>query len=78
MSIFSMDRGHEIEEIDGNWVYVDNGAICENDRPCKKCGLPPTPEGYDACLGKLENVQYACCGHGVTEKHIVYKAGESL
>lgn len=34
--------------------------------PCAKCGLPPTPEGHDGCLGTLPEhiVMNACCGHG--------------
>jgi len=37
--------------------------------PCAKCGLPPTPEGHDGCLGTLVNdgdkeIWNACCGHG--------------
>ena len=34
--------------------------------PCAKCGLPPTPEGHDGCLGALPdpNIMNACCGHG--------------
>lgn len=37
--------------------------------PCAKCGLPPTKEGHDGCLGTLVSpsrggVMNACCGHG--------------
>lgn len=31
---------------------------------CPECGLKRTPEGYDGCLGKLDGVMNACCGHG--------------
>lgn len=33
---------------------------------CVKCGLLPTPEGHDGCLGTLDEsvVMNACCGHG--------------
>ncbi len=33
---------------------------------CEQCGLPPTPEGHDGCLGTLpeSTVMNACCGHG--------------
>jgi DNA-binding XRE family transcriptional regulator len=34
------------------------------DRPCPQCEQPPTPEGYDACLGYIHGVYSACCGHG--------------
>ena len=34
--------------------------------PCAKCGLEPSPEGHDGCLGTLPdpNIMNACCGHG--------------
>ena len=33
---------------------------------CCKCGLLPTKEGYDGCIGELKDpdVMNACCGHG--------------
>lgn len=33
---------------------------------CAKCGLLPTKEGHDGCIGLLpdNNVMNACCGHG--------------
>lgn len=33
---------------------------------CAKCGLLPTAEGHDGCLGTLPEdvVMNACCGHG--------------
>lgn len=33
---------------------------------CKHCNLMRTPEGHDGCIGALENVMNACCGHGNT------------
>lgn len=39
----------------------------EAGRPCPKCDRPPTPEGYDACLGLIPGATSACCGHGVHE-----------
>lgn len=74
VSIHSLDRGHPITPgEDGEWVYEDNGEKCNHNRPCKRCGKTPTPEGYDACLGYLEGIQYACCGHGVTDPVRIYK-----
>ena len=61
-------RGHKIEyaEKSKEWVYSDTKEIVDgNDRPCVCCGKMPTPEGYDACLGHLDGVDFACCGHGV-------------
>lgn len=31
---------------------------------CDFCGLKRTKEGHDGCIGELENVMNACCGHG--------------
>jgi len=32
---------------------------------CAKCGLKPTPEEHDGCLGTLPgSIMNACCGHG--------------
>jgi hypothetical protein len=45
------------------------------NRPCTKCGKPPTEDGHDACLAKLPGVRAACCGHGITRKYILYKNG---
>lgn len=35
---------------------------------CKKCR---TIEGHDGCIGTLENVMNACCGHGISEEAYV-------
>lgn len=31
---------------------------------CKHCGLRRTKQGHDGCIGELEGVMNACCGHG--------------
>jgi len=31
---------------------------------CVHCNKSPTIEGHDACIGTLENIMNACCGHG--------------
>ena len=48
-----------------NWRYIDNNKIADDSRPCKKCGQYPTKDGYDACLGYIDGVKSACCGHGM-------------
>ena len=47
---------------------------------CAKCGLPPTPEGHDGCLGTLVgNVMNACCGHGLDRQaYIQYWDGRRI
>lgn len=36
---------------------------------CEKCGLMPTVDGHDGCLGELDSsvVMNACCGHGMDD-----------
>lgn len=64
----SHHRGHPIVWINGDWFYAD-GVPTSPERPCPRCGQPPTPEGHDACLGTIPGVSAACCGHGVTEPY---------
>ena len=66
-------RGWEIYYDGSQWRYVDNDQPIDEMRPCKKCGCVPTSEGYDACLGHIEGVMAACCGHGVEEPYVKYK-----
>lgn len=58
-------RGHRIRKVKGFWVYEDGVRVSkEPRRDCGVCGRSDTPEGYDACLGAIEGVRNACCGHG--------------
>ena len=66
-------RGHEIIYLNDVWIYADNFKPINDDRPCKKCGMSPTKEGHDHCLGKLKGVKHACCGHGVEKGYIIYE-----
>ena len=55
---------------DGRWRYATTGRFLRlgsnpDDPPCTLCGRGPTTEGHDACLGHVEEVRGACCGHGV-------------
>ena len=77
MSVESYQRGHLIE-YDFNekqWFYVDDNSPITVERPCKRCEMMPTQEGYDACLGYIPKVESACCGHGVTEAIRVDRSG---
>ncbi len=62
-------RGHRVFYINDEWHYSDSTIYDEND-PCAFCGRPPTPEGYDACLGYIPNAIGACCGHGISEPYV--------
>lgn len=63
-------RGHDIGRIGGKYFYMNNGepyiGMKDTKKPCKHCNRKPTKEGHDACLGTLQNVKFACCGHGNT------------
>ena len=69
--ITSHSRGHTIYYDGINWRYTDTDEINDNKRPCKRCGILPTTEGYDACLGYIEGAIHACCGHGIEESYII-------
>lgn len=66
-------RGHEIYLKNGKWFYRDNNKPYIYERPCKKCGCYPTKEGYDPCLGKIEGVKNACCGHRREEDRYIQR-----
>lgn len=63
----SYSRGHEIEydENDAVWYYTDNGFPLSSDRACKRCGRAPIDD-HDVCIGYVEGLSSACCGHGIT------------
>ena len=69
MTATAYSRGHKIFYLHTRWVYEDTRKELDIFRPCKRCGKYPTSEGHDACLGKLENVNNACCGHGVENSY---------
>lgn len=60
------------------WRYSDDGSIADHNRPCIRCGHLPTPEGYDACLGKIPGARAACCGHGVQRGYVMYHQNKYL
>lgn len=77
------NRGHPIQwdEERSAWIFDDTGEIAHTPemsgsgqtRRCIHCGLRPTPEGHDGCLGTLPEsvVMNACCGHGDDEQAYV-------
>lgn len=65
-------RGNLIYYKNNQWYYTEDDTICDDSKPCKKCGKHPTKEGYDACLGYIESAKHACCGHGVEKPYIIY------
>lgn len=67
--IKSHSRGHKIIYENEKWIYTDNKQEIDENRPCKRCGKSPTKEGHDACIGHVENIESACCGHGIQEPY---------
>lgn len=67
-------RGHKIifSRIFKQWVYADTmKPITQDERACIRCGKSPTAEGHDNCLGRIKEVKYACCGHGITNEYFI-------
>lgn len=71
ITITSHSRGWDIYFDGEDWRYSDNNQIYDDSRPCKRCGRMPSKEGYDACLGHIDGVKSACCGHGVEDSYVV-------
>jgi hypothetical protein len=69
--ITSYSRGHKIEYINNKWIYFDNKQLFDDSRPCKRCGRMPDKDGYDACLGHIQGITAACCGHGVGPPYVI-------
>jgi len=65
-------RGWEVhfDEYTKRWVYSDNNESIEEEpqRPCVRCGAVFSLNQPDACLGHIEGVRNACCGHGSSEE----------
>ena len=68
--ITTIIRGHPVFFKNDKWYYYDTKKEIDPNRPCKKCGKPPTEEGFDSCIGYIEGATSACCGHGV-EKQVI-------
>lgn len=70
MTVTAQMRGHPVIWDGEVWLWADDGTLAPasggKERPCVKCGLT-AEAGYgpDPCLGYIEGVTGACCGHGV-------------
>lgn len=75
-------RGHEIELVNGEWVYRDTKEPTVDtwgNRPCGSCGMFKTIEGHDGCLGTLPGIMNACCGHGrSSEAYVQFLDGHAI
>jgi len=73
-------RGHLLVLFaDRRWRWAESGRFMRRlahpaeDRDCAACGLPPTPEGYDACIGHVPRAVAACCGPGVVDPYVLWE-----
>lgn len=75
MAVKSHDRGHETICKDGIPYFIDTNTPVADaiNRPCKHCGEPPTPDGYDVCIGHVPGAVSVCCGHGVVKPFVVWR-----
>ena len=71
MTVTTLFRGHEVELIGQRWWYRDTGESANIERPCIRCGRPPTPDGYDACQGHVLGAISVCCRHGVEDGYVM-------
>lgn len=73
-------RGHEIIKDGNRFVYVDTGEpVHENRRSCGHCGLANNKDDNDGCIGTLQGVMNACCGHGCDKAaYIQYHNGLTI
>lgn len=78
----SKHRGNEIEYLNGKWLYSDTKEtvpINYLSRPCGNCGKNYTEEGHDGCLGTLQGLMNACCGHGKSDfAYVQFLDGECI
>jgi hypothetical protein len=75
-------RGHPLVLFaDRRWRWAESGRFMgrlahpAEDRDCAACGLPPTAEGYDACIGHVPGAAAACCGHGIADPYVLWVDG---
>lgn len=83
MTIRGYFRGNPVIYTNDQWVYEDTGEETPGyggkTRPCAKCGKLSTLEEHDPCLGTLQGVNSACCGHGIhSEAYVRFTNGVVL
>lgn len=80
MTVTGTIYGHAVVWDDGQqrYLWADTHEPAHRwggePRPCPQCGVVPTTEGHDACLGHIPGVYSACCGHGVEDGVILWEA----
>lgn len=67
-----------ISEVHGAVMHTPETAGSGQIGKCERCGLMPSPEGHDGCLGTLPGpIWNACCGHGRDSMAYIQYAGGS-
>lgn len=75
MNNFQYSRGHLVfSDDDGNAVF-ENGTPFTENHSCAKCLLPCKENEPDPCIGWLDGVDFACCGHGIAGEAYVQAGG---
>jgi hypothetical protein len=78
MTAHAKKRGHPIVYY-GDWGYAEGLPLGKygRERPCVHCHA--VSDTYDICLGHLDRVTAACCGHGqVHDAYMLFDTGEEL
>lgn len=77
-------RGHLVLGV-VEWRYEDGTPHRDEERSCVVChrtagdALPSGDQAPDPCLGMLDGVEWACCGHGYTDHaYVVFDNGDRL
>jgi len=79
LSAKSLYRGHVINCKNSEWFYDNGQPVAGVDKPCGHCGKENTAEGHDGCLGTLNGVMNACCGHGrIADAYVQFTNGKII
>ena len=82
--------GHPIHYENGVWKITETGeTLYSPDMAgsgqygrCISCGLSPTPEGHDGCLGTLvdknKEIWNSCCGHSNTSQAYIQYSDKTV
>jgi hypothetical protein len=72
---FQYSRGNLVYADDNGKAMYCDGVFFDDTRPCVACGISVESDGPDPCLGLLDGVDAACCGHGVPGEEYVVANG---
>lgn len=83
----AIGKGYPIvwDSVEEGWFSINTGVNFNDITKCFKCECEISEyadgdsNGIDPCLGKLEGVVSACCGHGfISEAYVVLEDGTEL